>query len=173
VNTTIRVDDAGRHQVGWTRTGIDWTPTGDPFDKPRDAIDYADALDRHAAANAVGQGAEIALRADVYSGDGVAEAQRASQGHPASRPGSDDLARLGPDRRDARVRTEMPVQVSASRAPAAVIEPPSAAAVRTSLAVPVPLEALSGGCALPLSASKDAGLDPSGMEPGLLSLGLA
>jgi hypothetical protein len=41
----IRVTDDGRHQVGWTRNGIDFTPVGEPFDKPRPAIDYAKELD--------------------------------------------------------------------------------------------------------------------------------
>lgn len=42
---TIRVLADGRHHVGVTETGRDWTPIGVSFKSPRDAITFADRLD--------------------------------------------------------------------------------------------------------------------------------
>lgn len=180
MNTTIRGEDTGRHQVGWTRNGIDFTPVGESFDKPRQAIDYATELEGWGPASRSTSAPDLARLGAESRDEGPASSEV-----PVSSPDASSVCAgcggpIAPGRHGQRRLTCSVVcrqRVARQSADEARRADTDGAGVLShlpgpseALAVPTSLEGL-GGCALP-SSSKVAGPDPSpGGRPGLLSLG--
>jgi hypothetical protein len=55
MTAVIRVDQAMRYQVGLSRNGVDFRPDGEPFKRPREAVEYARRINGDGEAPRPGQ----------------------------------------------------------------------------------------------------------------------